>query len=106
MCILPLAVSYLVTFVYDAGYQLFSAFGVATYVINSPQQKVGGLMLMLHANIVPLILLYYIPFLNGWLVSIFVKRAPKKTVMTVKELHALPDVEEAPADQTVFAVVK
>lgn len=59
-CIIPLTISYLITFSYDSLYQVMAAFGVTTYIINGPLQKVGECLLVAHIALVPLILFIYI----------------------------------------------
>ncbi|BHF72782.1 hypothetical protein SprV_0401585300 [Sparganum proliferum] len=64
MCMVPLTVSYLTCFGYDCIYQFICATGKCTYVINSPAQKFGGLLLIVHAVAVPIIILIFIPALR------------------------------------------
>ncbi|KAM3179977.1 hypothetical protein ACTXT7_017204 [Hymenolepis weldensis] len=66
MCVVPLAVSYVITFSYDSTYQFVSALGLATFIINSIPQKIGGLLLIIHVNVVPVVLLCYLPPLRDF----------------------------------------
>ncbi|VDL19029.1 unnamed protein product [Hymenolepis diminuta] len=82
MCILPLAVSYVITFSYDSTYQFASALGLATFIINSIPQKIGGLFLVIHVNVVPVILLFYLPPLRDFairylLAPLLIAKKPK-----------------------------
>ena len=61
MCVLPMTISHIFTFSYDATYEFLSAVGTTIYAINSPQQKIGVLLLLINANIIPLILIGYLP---------------------------------------------
>ncbi|BHF83598.1 hypothetical protein SprV_0902674100 [Sparganum proliferum] len=73
-CILPLTASYVLTHAYDSIYQFLSAVGLTTFIINSPEQRVGALLLLVHSTAVPLILCFYIPSLRVYLQSLW-KRA-------------------------------
>nr|VZI36309.1 unnamed protein product [Spirometra erinaceieuropaei] len=63
-CILPLTASYVLTDAYDSIYQFLSAVGLTTFIINSPEQRVGAMLLLVHSTAVPLILCFYIPSLR------------------------------------------
>ena len=69
MCVLPMAVSHILTFHYDATYQFFGAVGLVAYSINSPQQKIGDLLLVFNANVIPLILIVYFPPLREFVLQ-------------------------------------
>ncbi|VDN97810.1 unnamed protein product [Rodentolepis nana] len=71
MCILPLAMSYILTFSYDSTYQFVSALGLATFIINSIPQKIGGLLLVVHVNVVPVVLFFYLPPLKEFAARYF-----------------------------------
>lgn len=71
MCILPLAISFVITFSYDSCYQFASALGLTTFIINSIPQKIGGLLLVIHVNVVPVVLLIFIPPLKDFIVRYF-----------------------------------
>ncbi|VDN09795.1 unnamed protein product [Dibothriocephalus latus] len=73
MCILPLALSYSLTFVYDCIYQFLSALSLTTFIINSTQQQVGALLLVVNTSLLPCILLLYIPALRSFVVLVLQK---------------------------------
>uniref|UniRef100_A0A5K3FKD1 G_PROTEIN_RECEP_F1_2 domain-containing protein n=1 Tax=Mesocestoides corti TaxID=53468 RepID=A0A5K3FKD1_MESCO len=89
MCIVPMALSQVLTFLYDSTYQFLSAVGATTFIINSPQQKVGGLLLVVHANVVPCCLLIWIPALRGVVCS------------ALSKVHVLPP-SKCPRGEDVF----
>ncbi|VDL99165.1 unnamed protein product [Schistocephalus solidus] len=60
LCIIPLTISYLVLFSYDQLYQFASAINLTAYVIGTQVQKFGGLLLVWHCVIVPIIVLIYV----------------------------------------------
>ena len=83
LCVIPLAISHVLTFSYDSIYQFLSAAGVTTFVINSPAQKVGGLLIVVNANLVPIILIAYLPPLQEFTLKLI--RAPFKICRKVEE---------------------
>ncbi|VDM03414.1 unnamed protein product [Schistocephalus solidus] len=66
-CILPLTLSYVLTSVYDSTYQFLSAVGLTTYIINSVEQRLGEMLIVVHFTAVPLIICLYIPSLRVYL---------------------------------------
>nr|CDS28603.1 amine GPCR [Hymenolepis microstoma] len=66
MCVVPLAVSHIITFSYDSTYQFASALGLTTFIINTVPQRIGGLFLIIQANVIPSILLFYLPPLRDF----------------------------------------
>nr|VZI40562.1 unnamed protein product [Spirometra erinaceieuropaei] len=60
MCVIPLSISYLVLFSYDQIYQFASAVDLLTYAIGTRVQKFGGLLIVLHCAIVPIIVIIFI----------------------------------------------
>ncbi|BHF73731.1 hypothetical protein SprV_0401681400 [Sparganum proliferum] len=60
MCIIPLSISYLVLFSYDQIYQFASAVDLLTYAIGTRVQKFGGLLIVVHCVIVPIIVIVFI----------------------------------------------
>ncbi|VDN12574.1 unnamed protein product [Dibothriocephalus latus] len=78
MCILPLALSYSITFAYDCIYQFLSALNLTTFIINSPQQQVGALLLVVNTSLVPCILLLYIPALRSFVLLVLRKMRLRK----------------------------
>ncbi|VDM01593.1 unnamed protein product [Schistocephalus solidus] len=73
MCILPLALSYCLTFVYDSTYQVLSALNLTTFIINSIQQQIGALLLVINTNLIPCILIFYIPALRSFFLLVLQK---------------------------------
>ncbi|VDO04532.1 unnamed protein product [Rodentolepis nana] len=69
MCVVPLAVSHIITFSYDSTYQFASALGLTTFIINSVPQRIGGLFLIIQANVIPAILLFYLPPLRDFTIT-------------------------------------
>ncbi|VDL94383.1 unnamed protein product [Schistocephalus solidus] len=70
MCILPLALSYFLTLVYDSTYQFLSALNLTTFIINSIQQQIGALLLVVNTSLIPSIFISYIPALRSFLVGV------------------------------------
>ncbi|VDN14053.1 unnamed protein product [Dibothriocephalus latus] len=73
-CIKPLTVAYIATFTYDAVYQLLSATGTLTYVIQSPRQTFGEILLIFFTALVPLILFFHIPAMRSVIYCVHKKR--------------------------------
>lgn len=69
MCIVPMFVSYVISFSYDTTYQFLSAIGVTHYPINGFAQKVGVWIQLLHPTLIPYYLFYYIPALRFWVLK-------------------------------------
>ena len=67
MCLLPLAILFIISFGFDAFYQFFSGTGITTYVINGAPQRAGTMMLAAFSTAAPIILLIFIPGLRFWL---------------------------------------
>ncbi|EUB56585.1 hypothetical protein EGR_08551 [Echinococcus granulosus] len=66
MCIVPMFVSYFISFSYDTTYQFVSAIGLTHYPINGLTQKVGVWIQLIHPALIPYYLFYYIPALRFW----------------------------------------
>ncbi|KAL7056356.1 hypothetical protein AAHC03_021132 [Spirometra sp. Aus1] len=64
-CLIPLSVTYIVTFSYDATYQFLSATGTITYMLRSPRQQFGEILLILFTALVPLIIFFHIPAMRS-----------------------------------------
>lgn len=67
LCIIPIALSYVTNFGFDAGYQFISGVGLTTYVIGGKIQRIGTLLLVVFSNTVPLILLFMLPVFRFWI---------------------------------------
>ncbi|VDK30475.1 unnamed protein product [Dibothriocephalus latus] len=76
-CIIPLSAAYIATFTYDSTYQLLSAMGYLTYVMNSPTQQFSEVLLTLFTALVPLILFYHIPAMRS-LIFVAIASVQKK----------------------------
>ncbi|VDD81732.1 unnamed protein product [Mesocestoides corti] len=66
MCMVPLAVSFIISFAYDSTYQFISAIGLAQYDMNAIEQKMGVWLLLIHPVLIPYAVFYYIPALRFW----------------------------------------
>ena len=64
MCILPIAILFIITYGFDSAYQFFSGTGVTTYIIGGAFQRAGTMLMMVFSAIAPVILLAYIPALR------------------------------------------
>ncbi|BHF77560.1 hypothetical protein SprV_0602066800 [Sparganum proliferum] len=64
-CLIPLSATYIATFSYDATYQFLSATGTITYVLRSPGQQFGEILLVLFPTLVPLIIFFHIPAMRS-----------------------------------------
>lgn len=68
-CIIPLSISFFLSFVYHASHQFFSGLGLLVYSLRSPEQRVGIFMLLLHSCILPLVICFYIPAIRSTIYS-------------------------------------
>lgn len=69
VCMVPMFISFVVSFSYDTIYQFISAVGFCNYLINGPIQKVGAWLLLIHPALIPYYLFFYIPALRFWVLK-------------------------------------
>lgn len=97
MCLLPLACAYVLTFAYDAIYQFISAVSSLSYVINSFEQRIGDFMLVIYLNVVPIVLLIYLPPLRY-----FVRKIFKTMLLKMRTLEAKDAEEQGQANDEIL----